>query len=118
MTPSDEKNLFRRKYPRRLLKRLVGVIRNGVYSVVETMEIGEGGMALISKEPLAQAQQVVVSFQIPGGDFVSLRGVVRSAKNENGRFIHGLSFENIAFTHKRQIRSFVSARSSDEEVST
>jgi hypothetical protein len=113
---ADEKNQFRRKFPRRLFQRLVGVLCAGRYYIFETGEIGEGGMSIVTDQALPQGQQLVLSFQIPNGDFVSLKGFVKSIKNEKGRFSHGLAFEDVTFTHRRQIRSFVSARSAHEEV--
>lgn len=113
---SEEVGQFRRKYPRRVFERHVGVLCAGQYSLMQSGEIGEGGMSLITDESLPQNQPLVISLQIPGGDFVSLRAIVKSIKNEKGRVHHGLSFQNVAFTHKRQIRSFVSARSELDEI--
>jgi hypothetical protein len=112
----EDKGFFRRKFPRRAFHRMVGVLIRGHYSIYETGEIGEGGLSVIGDSALTEGFAVALTFQIPGGDFVSLRGTVRSCRDENGRFLHGLSFENIPFSHKRQIRSFVSERSENDEV--
>ncbi len=103
---------FRRQYPRRAMKRKVGVLSEGTYFIVDSGEIGEGGMSIISEYLLSEGAEVVVSFQIPQGDFVFLRGVVRSTQKKQGdtKVTHGLSFSEIAFGTKRQIRAFVSAR--------
>ncbi|MEN0058758.1 MAG: PilZ domain-containing protein [Bdellovibrio sp.] len=108
----EDKGYFRRQYPRRAMKRKVGVICDGVYFVCESGEIGEGGMAIITDYVLTEGHEVVVSFQVPKGDFVSLRGVIRSTQKKMGDHLvtHGLSFNDIEFSIKRQIRSFVSAR--------
>ncbi len=113
---AQDKGFFRRKYPRRAFMRLTGVLLAGRYEIYKAGEIGEGGMSLYGDKALPEGQDIVLSFQIPGGDFVSIRGMVRSSKNREGRFTHGLSFEAIEFAHKRQIRAFVSSRSSDDEL--
>lgn len=94
------------------MKRKVGVLCDGSYFVAESGEVGEGGMSILSEFVLTEGHELVVSFQVPRGDFVFLRAVVRSTQKKEGdtRVTHGLSFANIEFAIKRQIRSFVSAR--------
>ncbi len=89
--------------------------------VCDTAEIGEGGMAIRSEFVLTEGHEIVLSFQVPQGEFVSLRGVVRSTQtpaNKMGdlRVTHGLSFSNVPFAIKRQIRAFVSARTKTETL--
>ncbi len=105
---------FKRQYPRRSMRRQVGVLCDGAYFVAESGEIGEGGMSIVSEFVLTEGHRVLVSFQIPNGDFVFLRGNVRSTEKKMGDLMvtHGLSFSEVPFSVKRQIRSFVSARSS------
>lgn len=111
-TKFEDKGFFRRQYPRRAMKRKVGVLCDGSYFVAESGEVGEGGMSILSEFVLTEGHELVVSFQVPRGDFVFLRAVVRSTQKKEGdtRVTHGLSFANIEFAIKRQIRSFVSAR--------
>lgn len=108
----DDKGYFRRQYPRRVMKRKVGVLCDGTYFVCDSGEIGEGGMSILSEFILTEGHEVVVSLQVPGGDFFFLRGVVRSTQKKEGDHLvtHGLSFNEIDFSTKRQIRAFVSAR--------
>lgn len=108
----EDKGYFRRQYPRRAMKRKVGILCDGVYFICESGEIGEGGMSIFSDMILTEGHSLVVSLQIPGGDFVFLRGVIRSTQKKEGDLLvtHGLSFSEIDFSIKRQIRSFVSAR--------
>jgi c-di-GMP-binding flagellar brake protein YcgR len=121
LSPYEDKGHFRRQYPRRALKRKVGVLCDGSYMVCDTAEIGEGGMAIRSEFVLTEGHEIVLSFQVPQGEFVSLRGVVRSTQtpaNKMGdlRVTHGLSFSNVPFAIKRQIRAFVSARTKTETL--
>ncbi len=108
----EDKGYFRRQYPRRAMKRRVGVLCDGTYFVCESGEIGEGGMSIVSDYVLSEGHELVVSFQVPGGAFAFLRGTVRSTQKKEGdpRVTHGLSFNDIEFAVKRQIRAFVSAR--------
>ncbi|KHD87844.1 MAG: hypothetical protein OM95_12625 [Bdellovibrio sp. ArHS] len=108
----EDKGYFRRQYPRRAMKRKIGVLCDGSYFVCESGEIGEGGMSIISDYVLTEGHSLVVSFQVPAGNFVFLRAVVRSTQKKQGdeKVTHGLSFNEIEFSIKRQIRSFVSAR--------
>lgn len=112
--PYEDKGHFRRQYPRRALKRKVGVLCDGTYFMCETGEIGEGGMSIISEFVLSEGREIVLSFQVPSGEFVSLRGLVRSTQQGGHKVTHGLSFSNIPFAIKRQIRAFVSARTESE----
>lgn len=110
--PFEDKGYFRRQYPRRVMKRKVGVLCDGAYFLCDSGELGEGGMSIMSEFVLTEGHELVVSFQVPGGDFVFLRGTVRSTQKKQGdsQVTHGLSFNEIEFSIKRQIRSFVSAR--------
>lgn len=110
--PYEDKGYFRRQYPRRPMKRKVGVLCDGTYFLCDSGEIGEGGMSIITDYVLTEGHELVVSFQVPGGNFVFLRGVVRSTQKKAGdiNVTHGLSFNEIEFAIKRQIRTFVSAR--------
>lgn len=111
-----DKGFFRRKFPRRWFKRAVGVLSHGVYVIGKSTEIGEGGMSVVTDQPFEAGSEIVVNFRILGGDFVSLRAEVRSVRPIEDGHLHGLSFKNVAFTHKRQIRSFVSSRGSTESL--
>jgi hypothetical protein len=107
---------YRRTYPRRLFKRTVGVLFKGQYFLAQAGEIGEGGLSIRTDLVLTEQEFVMVSFQIPGGNFVCLRAVVRSTQKSNNPgeepvITHGIAFSNIEFAIKRQIRSFVSSRS-------
>ncbi len=101
----------RRQFPRRDFNRKIGLLCNGHYCIVEACEVGEGGLSFVAYEEFKLEANVVITLKIPHGDFVSLRGLVRYVNNQDsGQFTHGISFENITFNHKRQIRMFVSGR--------
>jgi hypothetical protein len=107
---------YRRNYPRRPFKRMIGVLFKGHYFLAQAGEIGEGGLSLKTDLVLTEEEPLMVSFQIPNGDFVCLRAIVKSTQKNNkpeegATIIHGLSFSNVQFAIKRQIRSYVSSRS-------
>ncbi|MGZ3768099.1 MAG: PilZ domain-containing protein [Bdellovibrio sp.] len=108
----QDQGYFRRQYPRRDIKCKVGILCDGTYFVADSGEIGEGGMSIVTDFILTEGHEVVVSFQVPGGSFAFIRGAVQSTQKKEGdvRVTHGLSFKNIGFSVKRQIRSYVSAR--------
>ncbi len=105
------KDDFRRKYPRREFKHTVGLLYRGAYHFAEGAQVGEGGLLLNLDIPIDVGQNIVVNFQIPGGDFVCVRGAVRNiSKREDfsNPYSYGISFENLKFSHRREIRHFVS----------
>lgn len=109
---AHEAPTFRRKYPRRAFRRMVSVLHEGAYHLAHAVEIGEGGMAVDVPLALAPGDQIVVNFQIPAGDFVSLRAEVRAGEGT----ACGVEFKNIRFGQKRQIRTYVSARSDSDSI--
>ncbi len=107
---------FRRSYPRRPFVRAVGILFKGHYFLAQAGEIGEGGISIKTDLVLTEEEPLMISFQIPNGDFVCLRAVVRSTQKDEitdraDTVIHGLAFTNVEFALKRQIRSYVSSRS-------
>lgn len=107
--------LFRRKYPRRKFRRCLGILLAGRYRVTQGHEVGEGGFAFISDEKFEAGQMLVVSFQVPHGGLVSVRAEIRNTRPiEDGRHFYGCSFLNLKFEAKREIRTFVTARSAAE----
>lgn len=100
---------LRRKFPRRDVRKKVGVLAAGVFFTCFSLEMGEGGISLETDFVLTENREVVLSFQIPHGSFVSVRALVKSTKSTGSNVVHGLSFVEIPFLYKRQIRSFVSS---------
>jgi hypothetical protein len=104
MSDFEDLSSIRRKFPRRTLVKKVGVLFGGEYLICQS------GMSIISEYALTEGRELVLSFQIPKGTFVTLRGMIRSAKPSQGVVIHGIAFDVIPLGFKRQIRAFVSAR--------
>lgn len=112
---SPSPNQVRRRFPRRHFRRGVGILLGGKYFLGNGSEIGEGGMSFCSEKALKVGALVVLSFQIPDGEFVSVRAEVRNQdKMNDGGLEYGCAFENIAFERKREIRNFVTNRPETE----
>ncbi|MBK9321424.1 MAG: PilZ domain-containing protein [Bdellovibrionaceae bacterium] len=109
----EDNGHFRRKFPRRTLNKKVGTLFDGQYFVCTSGEIGEGGMSIVSEYALTEGRDLVLSFQIPNGTFVTLRGTIKSAIAVKGFVTHGVAFDKISLPFKRQIRAFVSARTTE-----
>lgn len=106
-----------RKYPHRGFARALGCLGNGKYSIGHGVEIGEGGISFILDQKFSRDQALVLNFQVPGGSFISVQAEVKEIEpdTEAGRFILVCVFKNLKFDHRREIRSFVSARSETEQ---
>jgi hypothetical protein len=113
MDSSKANPASRRKFPRRDFPRGIGVLLGGVYSVQPGFEIGEGGISFLFPEAIAEDRMAVANFQIPGGGFASVIIDIRRCfvHDETGMTVVGCSFRDVTFEMKREIRTFVSARS-------
>lgn len=113
---------FRRKFPRRVFRRNVGVLSGGKYFVTTGFEIGEGGLSFVSDRILKVGALVVVNFQVPDGDFISVRAEIRNSEIKPGdpqvskvaTQVYGCAFESLTFDRKREIRNFVTNRPESE----
>lgn len=108
--------LLRRKYPRRGLRRKIGILVDGRYWIGAGLEVGEGGASFLFARPLPEGKKIVMSFQIPGGAFISVQAEIKNNKKDHrsSLFHFGVNFLNLKFEHKRDVRSYVSARTESE----
>ena len=109
--------LLRRKYPRRYFRRKLGILFNGKYWLANGLEIGEGGVSFTLGQALAEGKMLVINLQVPGGNFISVQGEIRSIRKDvrSGQYAHGIVFRTLKFEHKREIRTYVSARKELEQ---
>lgn len=123
----QSQSTFRRKFPRRRFRRSVGVLSGGKYFMTAGFEIGEGGVSFQTRTPLKIGALVVLNFQVPDGEFISVRAEIRNSENppdmqvgadgrvtQDGLLVYGCSFENLRFERKREIRNFVTNRPASE----
>lgn len=113
--------LGRRQFPRRAFERQVGLLFKGQYSILTGGAIGEGGLSVIITDfQIPIGDQVILTFQIPNGRMVAIRAELRNCfptKIGIGK-VHGFKFDNLSFIERRKIRTFVSARTEqDDETS-
>lgn len=99
-----------RKFPRKNYRRVVSVLYRGEYFTLNAVEISEGGLSVLSDFIFDSNTECVVNMQIPKGDFISIRATVRHSSKMDGQLNIGMSFNQMPFSNKRQIRSFVAAR--------
>lgn len=111
---AEATKVSRRRFPRRLFRRGIGVLSGGRYFLAQGAEIGEGGISFRTTENLRLGALVVVSFQIPDGQFVSVRAEIRNEETITADILYGCAFENITFERKREIRNFVTNRPETE----
>ncbi len=101
-----------RQFPRRPLKTRLGVLMGGTYFLSHSIILGEGGMSLYLPSGFKDGQNLVVSFQVPSGDFLILRSEIKSVVNQESpeEWVYGVHFFKVDFNQKRMIRTFVAAR--------
>jgi hypothetical protein len=105
-------DMGRRRTPRREFIAPVGILLNGKYAVERSYQVGEGGMMLsLDNLIMEMGRQVAVTFFLPSGYVVMVRGVVRSVIQADQKFPirYGIEFVNLGFQSKRAIRNFVAA---------
>ena len=109
-------NLGRRNFPRRRFQRKLGILVDGTYSIGMGVEIGEGGLSFAIGEKIAKGRHLVVSFQVPQGNFVSILAEVKSqyVDKSTGLQIHGVAYRALPFEAKREVRTYVSSRTEIE----
>lgn len=101
---------LRRRFPRRTYQRKIGVLSAGQFIICEAGELSEGGLSFRSEYVFNVNKELLINFQIPGGEFAFLRAIVKSTMKQNELVLHNLSFVDVPFQHRRQIRSFISER--------
>lgn len=105
--PFDEAPPTRRKYPRKVFKRFLNMICQGVSQTVEGVEVGEGGISFKSDLILEKEQKLVVSFFLSGSEFFSVPTTVKNISTVADHFIYGVSFDEVDIGLKRKIRAYV-----------
>lgn len=112
---ATQSQVFNRRFPRRYFRRGIGVLIGGKYFMAHGSEIGEGGLSFKTDRALRMGALVVISFQIPDGQFISVRAEIRNQEAiVEGQAVYGCAFDNLSFERKREIRAFVTNRSESE----
>lgn len=108
-----EKTFEQRRYPRRPFGYAFGILDKGVYSIVETYEIGERGAGFISDLNLKNGDIIVVSFFIQA-QFITCQAQVRYSVGSPKRY--GVEFTNIKFEDRRNIRDYIADKGDAETL--
>jgi hypothetical protein len=115
---NPEGSQSKRRFPRRRFARSVGFLFNGEHFVGMGEQIGEGGISFVLPNDFPISRQAVVSFQILNGSFICVRAEIRNTHVDpnTGHTVIGCLFKSLKFDQKREIRSYVSARTEAEEM--
>jgi hypothetical protein len=116
-----------RRTPRRPFQRPVGVLVGGHYEVLRARQLSEGGMSIflgefgsrlrMKVEEVQVGKSIAMSFILPSGDSISLRGEVIYHDTESGAGLHiGVKFGVVPMAQRRLIRSYVSSKRAGESV--
>jgi len=113
-----QEEIKRRRFPRRRYSSPVGILFAGRYQVRHGFEISEGGMLCELFDSAQDQSPVVLSFYVPGRDFVTVRGVVVYVKPPSekmgGQASMGVKFQNLPFAHRRFIRDYIADKTQVE----
>ena len=105
----------KRRYPRRRFVHRIGVLKNGQYSVGQSVEIGEGGMRVEAGIDVKIGDILVLSFLVTGGSYIVVKSEIRFVKESTGGgYDFGVAFLNLDFTKKRVIRDYIAAKTEME----
>lgn len=106
---NTQPQLIRRKYPRVVFSKWMGLLVDGRYQLVKAHEIGEGGVSFFYPENIELAKRLILTIPMGSGQFICVRCEVRNqTRPQPEKFSIGVQFLEIAFEHKRGIRSLVS----------
>jgi hypothetical protein len=111
---ADSGMISRRKFPRKFFRKKLTFLCRGKATVVDGVEIGEGGISFKSDFILDDNQQLIVNFFISEGDFFSVRTTLKNRQVVNDQFIYGVGFDDISIALKRQIRAYVARKSTNQ----
>lgn len=116
MASAPAQNIMHRKFPRKLFRKNMTFLCRGQSSVVQGVEIGEGGISFKSDFVLDENQRIIVNFFISDGDFFSVRTTLKNKLTSASHFIYGVSFDDISIALKRQIRAYVARKSTSMDM--
>lgn len=106
---TSQGQLIRRKYPRVVFSKSMGLLIDGHYQLVRAHEIGEGGVSFFYFEKIELAKRLILTIPMGSGQFICVYCEVRNqTKPHADQFSMGVQFLDISFEHKRSIRNLVS----------
>lgn len=115
----SEREINRRRVPRRSFESPVGILFDGIYTLEQAYQIGEGGMMVgYAPRPLKTGDQLVASFFLSSKTMMIVRAVIRNVvpadRTRPARY--GVEYINLEFQYKREIRNFVAAATQSESA--
>ncbi len=108
--------LARRRFPRRIFKRSVSLLCEGIYHIGLGNEIGEGGMLIECTEPIVVSEDTtwLINFLLPSTGICIVKAEVRSYRENDGKHYYGMLFTNLDYDGKKGIREYIAAKSEQE----
>jgi hypothetical protein len=108
--------VYNRRFPRRQLTTVVGVLSQGIYNIVPCIEIGEGGLQFQASEKHIKGALVVANLFLPKEHFMAVTAeiVYVVPLDKGGRSSYGLKFRNLTFEARRQIRDYIAEKPATE----
>lgn len=107
----------RKRLPRRLYSRAIGILSHGGYDLCEIVEISEGGMMVRAvNQVYPDKTAALLNFYLPNGGMMIIQADVCWVKKVNelpGTFV-GFQFRKVTFQYRRLIRAYVAEKHPDE----
>ena len=90
----------------------MGVLFHGNYLVSRILQVGEGGLMILTSENFQASDRILVTFSLKGEKFITSKATVRYALDPvDGKNQFGVEFDELPFQARREIRSFVASHS-------
>lgn len=103
---------FKRRVPRKKIDRALGLLSHGRYYLGRILQVGEGGLMILSSESLKVSDRVLVTFSLKGEKFITSKATIRYELDKvDGKNQFGVEFDELPFQARREIRAFVASHS-------
>ncbi len=105
-----------KRISRRLYERCVGILCDSLYTMEQSVDVGEEGMLVRSARHLKEGQNVLVNFWMDKIGYVILPAQIRWVKEDKttGHQFFGLFFLKVSFDYRRALRTYIAAKPASE----
>lgn len=103
---------YKRRVPRKKVSRPVGLLSQGQYSLGRILQVGEGGLMILSSVKFKPSDRILATFSLKGDRFITSKAtILYELDSINGQYQFGVEFDELPFMARREIRSFVASHS-------
>lgn len=121
---SKSGKIIERRYPRKIINRMVGVLAGGTYKILNAIELSEGGMLVDGDHPhLQRGSKAVLTFRIQkgrqgtnGSEAIVMGTVTCRAVYEDEQGRTGFEFLDLSFENQRRIRQIVALQVDEDTI--